>query len=124
MEKKRGDKVLEKIRKNPWIISTLVILLVILLFVMTSGKTSLNVVSEKEASTIVSEFVGSQLPEEIIVQNITSENGLYKINVVYEEKHFPVYLTMDGKNFVQGLVPFEQIISNSENKSISGNSTQ
>ncbi len=93
----------EKIRDNPWIISSFVlgILAFILVVGSISGGISGKVISEDKAVNTVLDFVESQVGETEVV-DVGLENGLYKVTVLIQGSQVPLYITKDGKNLITG----------------------
>jgi len=104
----------EKLRTNPWIISTFVLGIFTIILIVTSlpsmGLTG-NVISEDEAVELVLDFVESQVGGEVELIGVSSESGLYKITVLFQGSEVPLYVTKDGKNLVQGLLPLSLLES-------------
>ena len=98
----------EKLRTNPWIISTFVLGILAIILIIGSlpgmGITG-NVISEDEAVELVLDFVESQVGGEVELIGVSSESGLYKITIFFQDSEVPLYVTKDGKNLVQGLLP-------------------
>ena len=103
------NKTLKKVTKelsgNYWAISTIVLAVVLLLFVLNpSASPTGNAISEKEAGDIVINFAEVQGLEASLV-GVKYENGLYQVTVTIQDQDVPVYLTSDGK----GLIPSQPI---------------
>ncbi len=99
--------VIERLRTNPWILSTLVLGIIVGIFLINnfySGVTG-NVVSEDEAAQAILGFANSQTGGGVTLINVSEESGLYKVMVDYQNKSLPLYITKDGKNLVQGVMP-------------------
>ncbi len=108
----KKEKLTEKMRENPWILSTLVlgILILILLVGNFSGGVTGNVISEKDAGDIILNFVKTQTNGQgELVETTVFDNVLYKVVILYQGNEVPLYLTKDGKNLVQGILPLESI---------------
>lgn len=97
----------EKLRTNPWIISTFVlgILAIILIIGSVTGGITGKVISENQAAELVLGFVESQVGGEAELIGVTSESGLYKVTVLFQGSEVPLYITKDGKNLVQSVLP-------------------
>lgn len=112
----KKEKLTEKMRENPWILSTLVlgILILILLVGNFSGGMTGNVISEKDAGDIILNFVKTQTngQGELVETNVF-DNSLYEVIILYQGNEVPLYITKDGKNLVQGILPLENIEQNS-----------
>jgi hypothetical protein len=96
----------QKIRKNPWILVTIVLGILVILLVlqsMYSGK----VVSEKKAGDSIVGFLNKQTSGGVEFVSSKDLGSVYEITVSYKEQEIPVYVTKDGKYYVQGIVPIE-----------------
>ncbi|MEK6842833.1 MAG: thioredoxin domain-containing protein, partial [Nanoarchaeota archaeon] len=109
----------EKIRRNPWIISTFVFAVLSLVLIANSflgDSINANSVSANEAGEKLVDFLSDNAGSEVLLKNIVSENGLYKIDVDYQGNIISVYTTKDGNFLIQDLVP----ISSSSNTGNTG----
>jgi hypothetical protein len=90
----------ESFRKNPWIVSTIVLGILSLILITGGFGITGNVISEDEAGEIFLENLQSQGAdiEDIEITNIDTQSGLYSIFFNYEGEEYPVpyYLTQDG----------------------------
>jgi len=96
--------VTEKMRKNPWILSTLILGVVVLILLVGNFGTTGNSVSENEAGKIILDFANSQVEGAELV-SVEKDSGLYKVTLALDGNDIPLYLTLDGKNLVSGLTP-------------------
>lgn len=96
----------ETMRENPWIVSTFVLglLVVIMLVGSFSGKLTGSTVSESKAGEILVDLAKAQIGD-IKIIDVEKESGLYKITYSSERGDGVVYLTLNGKNLVNGLIP-------------------
>lgn len=95
-----------RMRENPWILSTFVlgVLVLILLVGNFSGFTG-NVISEKDAGENLIEFASSQFPD-IQVTSVKKEGNLYNVAFTSSQTGASsVYVTLDGLYLINGLVP-------------------
>jgi len=104
-----GNKAisLDGARKNPWILTTVVLALVLVaaLF-LKSGMLTGGAVSEDTAAEKVISFIEAQGGSAEIVS--TEKNGsFYKVIVDYQEQEIPVFVTLDGKYLVPSLIPLD-----------------
>src|SRR3989344_704183 len=125
MEHEKKDDVIEfkipkftteKIRKNPWIISTFVfvVLSLVLMWNNYAGSGFRNISSEK-ASEILETFLSDSSGTQITVKNIVLENGLYKASVDYQGNEIALYMTKDGNYLIQDLIPLTNTDDDGEN---------
>ena len=105
------------IRKNPWVLSTFVLGIVILLVLIGNfSGASGNVISESDAGAIILDFVKIQTNEEGELIEVNSfDDGLYEIIILYQGQEVPLYLTKNGKNLVQGVMPLSDILGQETN---------
>ncbi len=109
--------ITHKIRANPFILSTLVlgVLAVVLLIVVASGNSITgNVISKTQAGEVLANFAESQ-GTDIEVTNIEKENGFYKVLYSTEQGSSSVYVTLDGKNLINGMIPITSSQDDSDN---------
>lgn len=99
----------EKIRENPWILSTIIcgILIIVLLITIVSGNITGNVISASRAGEIILGFYESVGIEGLTLESVKEVSGLYEVNLLYKEKIIPIYITKDGKNVIDYMNPIE-----------------
>ena len=115
MRKKRTYT--HKLRENPWIVSTFVlgILGLILLISNFSGSVSGNIISEDEAGNTILNFVKTQTQGHGELIEVKSfDDSLYEVIILYNGQKLPLYITKDGKNLVQGVMPLEIIMKQTQ----------
>ncbi len=112
-------KVHEKLRDNPWILSTIVLGVLVLILVISSfyGSTG-KVISGEKAGVALAQFLNTQTGGGVEYSSSEDAGSLYEINVTYQGNEIPVYVTKDGKYYVQGVVP---IISSDNSDSTNSN---
>lgn len=107
-EEKKSD-LTGKLRKNPWILSTFVLfVLVIILLAGSLGSFSFtgNAISENEAGNILLEALQSQGVTDIAIDSVEDISGVYQVNFLYQGQVAPAFITKDGK-FLVDLTPLE-----------------
>lgn len=115
---------LKSMRTNPWIVSTIVfaILILVLLF---SGVSSGHHISEKKVADSLIGFYESQGISGLNVSSMSEEHGLYKINLTYKGQEVPFYVTKDGYLAGNALVPLlTDLSSNSSSSQAAGTQTK
>jgi hypothetical protein len=117
-EKKKfsGKKFLTHCRKNPWIISTIVLSIVVLFLLFGSFKITGKTISEKEASQKLLDLYTSQGIEGLSVSSVEKVSGVYQVNFDYKGQEVPLFLTLDG-NMVGSLSEFPDDSENSNSPS-------
>jgi len=105
MVKKKSMTISEKIKENPWVLSTLIfgVLAIVLLSVSVFGSAQLS--SEKAGNNFV-DFINSRGGAQIeYVGSKSFGSGLYEVTVLAEGQEVPAHITQDGKYFVQVISP-------------------
>ena len=112
-KKKEGTN---KFRENPWIVSTIVLGIVLILVVIFGGVgyqgTSGNVISNQEAADNLVSFVKSQSQvvgagDDIQVVSSEREGELYKVTLNFQGQDVPVYVSLDGKYLIADVIPLD-----------------
>jgi len=101
--------ITKKLKQNPWILSTLVFAIIIILFMLnlfgsSSGKVSGETVGQNFVNFI--NLKGGVNLEYVSVNDFGP--NLYEVIVLSEGNQVPVYITKDGKYFVQILSPLTE----------------
>ncbi len=95
-------------KANPWIAATIILgiaLLIMLILFFTKGGLTGNVIAENDAGDKVIEYLNSRTGGGIEYISTEDLGNLYEITVKFQGQEIPVYMTKDGKYFVQGAVP-------------------
>lgn len=111
-------------RKNPWIVSTFVlgILVLILLIGSVFGTGVSGMVSASDAGNKVVNFLNQNSDAQLILNEVSSQSGLYKVSVDYQGNLIPLYVTTDGNYFIQELIPISSSAKGSSGPTNSGSS--
>ena len=102
-----------KIRENPWIVSTILLLIVFIGYIFFSGSgmsnISGNVVSENIAAENLISFIKSQstTDEDIKLVSTVREGELYKVTLNYQGQDVPVYVSLDGRFLISDVIPLD-----------------
>ncbi len=104
-EHSNKKSITEKIRENPWVLSTFVCaaLVIILLIATFSGGITGNVSKEKAADNLVN--YAKLQGVDVSVNKVSEDSGLYNLNVDIDGQATSIYMTKDGRNIVNGLIP-------------------
>ena len=119
--KKMAD-ITSKLRKNPWIISTIifgVVAIVLLIMMLNPGVTG-NVVSSSQIGQQLLSFYTAQGVSGLQVQSVNELSGVYEVNFLYQNSTVPIFVTKDGK-YAGSLSP---LTAPSSSSSSSSSSTQ
>jgi hypothetical protein len=101
-------KSFNKLRENPWIISTIVLAVVgvVLIFYLSSGGLGgAGGVSGQTAGQNLVSFVNAQGGGNASLVSAEKDGTLYKVTVKYNGQDIPVFVTLDGKYLVTTPVP-------------------
>jgi len=99
-------KFFSRVRNNPWIASTLVLLLVLVFVIFFRGNSLTgNVVSTNVAGDDLISFINAQGKGNATLISIDQEGTLYKAVVGFQGQQIPVYVTLDGKYLVSQPIP-------------------
>ena len=110
-------------RDKPWVVSTFVLgILVILLLVGSLGITG-GTVSEKSAGDAILSLANSQGADAELV-NVVKEGDFYKVTLSIDGNNVPVYVTKDGKYFTSSLIPLTEQTQETSPNSNSNTNTQ
>jgi protein-disulfide isomerase len=110
-EEKKIGKFFKK--TNTWIgISCVLFILLVVVFVMNFGMT------KGAAGNKLVNFLNTEVVQGggVTLSSVEAKGSLYQVKVLYQGKEIPVYITKDGKYFVQGASE----ISPSDSSSITG----
>lgn len=100
---KSGEFSLDRLRKNPWIVTTLFLAGILVISLFMRGSVG-SVISEQDAADKLVSFVESQGGSAEVLSTEKSD-GFYKVTIDYQGENVPVYVTLDGKYIVPSLVP-------------------
>jgi len=119
VKKYNKPEILEKVRGNPWILSTFVLGALALILILSNfslGGLTGNV-SKDVASVNLMKFLGKNVPGNITLLDISKESGLYKVNIDYQGQEIPLYVTLDGKYMVSSPQPLDSASSSGSSTS-------
>ncbi len=96
-------------RNNPWIVSTVVLgIVLIVVLVMGGGGSGMtgNVISETDAGQNLIDFIESRGDgTSASIVSVEKEDSLYKVVVDIDGQQTPVYVTLDGKYAIAQPIP-------------------
>ncbi len=97
--------------KNPWrLFSFVLIIVIIVLLIYEGGFTGFTfgkTLSGESAGKKLVDFLNTQGTGDISYVSSKDLGNLYEITVSYDNQLIPIYITKDGKYFVQALVPLD-----------------
>jgi len=103
-----GKPLTETLRKNPWILSTIILGIFAVLLVASSGLTG-GAISEDQAAQIILEFAEEQTGEAVELESVSETSGIYEVTILFQGQSVPLYLTSDGENLIQGMTPLASL---------------
>lgn len=109
-EKKEHKKISlsKKLKENPWVLSTLVFGVLVVLLIISNFAFTGNVSKEKVASNFIS-YINSVSGAQLEYSSVDDYgNGFYQVIVEVSGQQVPVYITKDGKYYTTSLVPITQ----------------
>ncbi len=125
--KENNSSSTKKIRENPWIMSTIVLGIFVLIILSTSfsGTATGKVISTSEAGEKFNSFLEMQQVPGADVGEISSVgNNLYVSNISVQGQTIPLYLTKDGEYLVQGAIPMKDILGETEQETVPKDTNQ
>ncbi len=98
-EKDSKSSIIGNMRENPWILSTFVlgVLVLILIVGSFSGTLTGHAVSANDAGQQMLDYFNSNGVQGLAVDSVDEVSGVYKINFEYNGAVVPYYVTKDGK---------------------------
>ena len=96
--------------KSPWKLTTAILLIIALLLLITNGTFGSKELSGKDAGEKLAKYLGEKVEGEIEYTTYKDLGNLYEITLKYEDELIPLFITKDGKYFVQGAIPLESIL--------------
>lgn len=98
----KEEKILtDKLRENPWIVSSIVLGVFALVLLVFLAKGGIGI-SEKKMGENAVNFINTQLLQgqgAVTLDSVSSKNGLYEVIVIFQGQKIPTYFTKDGKYF-------------------------
>ncbi len=108
---KNSMRDLNNLRENPWIVSTFVLGVVVIVLIASFGFGGVTgeIVSEQAAANNLINFIKSQNKEavDLKVNSVSQEGQLYKIVLDYQGQDVPIYVSLDGKYLVSDIIPLD-----------------
>ncbi len=97
---------LSNLRKNPWILSTIILLIVLIVLLFSkSSPISGTTVSEQVAGQNLINFINSQGKGDASLVSTKQDGSLYQVTVKYQGQDVPVFVTLDGKYLISDTIP-------------------
>ena len=104
------NKYIKTCKKNPWILSTS-ILITILVIMMFTGNSVTGNISAEEAGQKIIKFANTQGTNAELVK-VNDDGSFYEVILSMQGQELPLYVTKDGEYFTQALIPLSGEINN------------
>jgi hypothetical protein len=123
---KKKSNSTDKVRENPWIISTVVLAVLAIILIATGGGAagSGKVLTAEQAGENLVGFLNQQTDGGVEYVSGEDLGGIYEITVSYQDQDIPVYTTKDGKFYLQGVVDLEEEAQNTDSGDNTNTNTQ
>ncbi len=97
-------KYLNKARNNPWVVSTVILGIILIVFLAMNSGSAQNTVNSEQAAQNVVDFINSnpQLEGEVSLVSSKLSGSFYEIILDYQGQQIPVYATLDGEYILNG----------------------
>lgn len=112
------NTITKKIRENPWILSTFIfgiVLIVLLVGTYGGGITGKSISKEKAAGNLV-KYLNTVAPSEVTLVDVKDDGNMYLVTINYQDNELPVYITKDGAYYTMNLVPLSTDSSSNKNQ--------
>lgn len=111
-----------RMRQNPWILTTIFLAIVLVVYFFTNGSLTGNVltgnvVSESVAAENLISFITAQGGGTAELVSVNQTGSMYEVVVNYQGQEIPVYVTLDGEYIAPSLLPLTVNSSASSAKS-------
>lgn len=118
VKRSRQVDYIEMARKNPWIVSTVVLgIVLIIVLVMNGGGMTGNVVSSADAGQNLVDFIESRGTTGASIVSVEKVDSLYMAVVDIDGQQTPVYITLDGKYAITQPIPLTAEVTSNESAS-------
>ncbi len=118
---KKKKSSTDKIRENPWIISTVVLAILAIILIATGGGANGKILSGEQAAEELVGFLNKQTDGGVEFVSAEDLGNLYEITVTYQEQDIPVHITKDGKYYLQGIVDLNEETGTENNNNNNNN---
>jgi hypothetical protein len=111
VSKKTSSKVSidKRLKKNPWILSTMVLGLIILVLAFSLLPSSS---SKENAANSVLELAQQQLGDSVTLKSVEEfGDNFYVVTLSYQGQESDIYVTKDGSELAAGVTPISTILS-------------
>ncbi|MBU4086268.1 MAG: DsbA family protein [Nanoarchaeota archaeon] len=103
----KPSEFIKKIKKNPWVASTVVLAVLALILLVLVFRGSGAVVSQKQIGEKAVNFINTQVLQgqgTVVIDSVSEKAGLYEVLVDYNGQQIPTYFTKDGGFYVGTMI--------------------
>ncbi len=119
-----GSFKLEKMRQNPWVLVSLVLIVVLIIVAFTGfgGGVTAGVVDESNAGRNLIDFINANSAVEgpVSLVSVEKQGALYLAIVNVDGEDVPVFVTLDGKYLITNPIPISGVGGVEGGDSVSG----
>lgn len=110
MEETNHETKTEHKKRNDWKIlsAVLAVVIVILVILLVYPRITGNVVSGETAGNKLAEFLNTRTGGGVTYVSSEDLGSIYSVMVSYQNQTIPVYVSKDGKYFIQGAIPIAE----------------
>lgn len=99
-KKSKVSNVISKLSSNYWMVATIILALVLILSLTVNMAPSETKIGEQTVA-----FLNNQTGGGVSLVSVDNNKTFYTVVVSYQGQQIPVYISSDGKNLFQGLMP-------------------
>ncbi len=109
-----GPTLTDKARDNPWVVATLVLGVVVAIFIigdLSGGVTgaAVGVMNSDDVGQKIVNLINERTQENAELLSVEEEAGLYRVDFSTSQGESSVYVTLDGENIINGLIPLQTL---------------
>ena len=105
--KKKKVSLNEKLKTNPWILSTFILGILAIILIVITFTVPTESISEQAVNQKVVDYLSALGVEDATVNEVTDMGSFYEVVVSVGESEGPIYLTKDGKFRIQPIGALE-----------------
>jgi len=99
------NSTLESVRKNPWIIVSVVLAVILIVVLIMNNLGGSGDVGSNKASGNLVNYINSLGKGDATLVNTTKDSGMYLVNVGFQNQTIPVYVSLDGQYLIPDRIP-------------------
>ncbi len=99
------DGLIGKIKTNPWVVISAVLLIAIVVIVLKGESITGNVVSGTDAGQNLLNFVKIRTGQDAKIDSVIKQDGFYRVLLDFNGQKTSLFITLDGKYLVESILP-------------------